>query len=271
MKLSYKKYPALVFADKKKLMPHLGRIKSQFDAAFAKLDPKSEDYSLAWVEHQMMCCGYMTDKPIYFLSEAFQNAVEKNESKLADLLNDNPDIINDTFENCIIVTKQGDIHTMHILDKNRQFYCRQNSNGAIVHCCIFDKSTFDTKVYFTVDAATALKSLHAMQKVITFKKYASVDLEIIKPGEKKKVKDAEAGKVLNEMGIEAIMLDSTWFREIIRNEGFKVRGHFRLQPCKNEKGEWTRKIIYIEEFEKHGYHRRAKIAVEQETIEQALS
>lgn len=271
MKLSYKKYPALVFADKVKMEPRMEKIKSDFETIFAKLDRNSEDYNLTWVEYQMVCKGFMMNKPIYFLSEAFQKAFEKNESKIAELLNNNPDIINDTFDNCIVVTKQSDIHTLHILDNNQLFYCRQNSNGAIVHCCIFDKSTFNTKVIFTVDAATTLKSLTALQKLIIFKKYASVDLEIIKPGEKKKVKDAEAGKVINEMGIEAIMLDSTWFREIIRNEGFKVRGHFRLQPCKNEKGEWTRKIIYIEEFEKHGYHRKAKIAIEHETIEQALS
>jgi len=34
-------------------------------------------------------------------------------------------------------------------------------------------------------------------------------------------------------------------------DGFKVQGHFRSQPYKNEKGEWTRKIIYIEEYKKH--------------------
>lgn len=32
-----------------------------------------------------------------------------------------------------------------------------------------------------------------------------------------------------------------------------------LQPKKNDKGEWIKELIYINEFEKHGYHRQAKI------------
>ena len=66
--------------------------------------------------------------------------------------------------------------------------------------------------------------------LILFKKYASVELVTVEAGKKKKVDGVDNGKVLNEMGVDVTLLDSSWFREIIRNEGFKVRGHFRLQP-----------------------------------------
>ena len=59
--------------------------------------------------------------------------------------------------------------------------------------------------------------------------------------------------------IKGVVLDSRWFTTICRDEGFLVSGHFRLQPCKDEQGEWTRKLIYINPYAKHGYHRLAPI------------
>lgn len=49
-------------------------------------------------------------------------------------------------------------------------------------------------------------------------------------------------------------LDATWYTEYIRTEGFGVRGHWRLQHYKDED-----KIIFIAPFQKHGYHRKAKL------------
>lgn len=51
--------------------------------------------------------------------------------------------------------------------------------------------------------------------------------------------------------------DCSWYTTIVRNEGFSVKGHFRLQPC--GKGKRQRKLIYIREFQKHGYVRRARL------------
>ena len=48
-------------------------------------------------------------------------------------------------------------------------------------------------------------------------------------------------------------MDCTWFTTIVRNECFSVRGHFRLQPQKDNTGNWTKELIYINEFQKHGY------------------
>ena len=83
---------------------------------------------------------------------------------------------------------------------------------------------------------------------LIFKKYAKVEIEISKCGEKKKsniLKD----DVRNILPFNVKILDCTWFTTICRNEGFKVRGHFRLQP-KKVNGEWVKELIYINEFEK---------------------
>ena len=88
-----------------------------------------------------------------------------------------------------------------------------------------------------------------------FKKFADVETVFIK-GNSRGVFDAE--KVLNETGVPVLILDSKWFRNIVRSEGFAVRGHFRLQP-KKINGEWTKELIWINDFEKHGYTSKARI------------
>ena len=103
--------------------------------------------------------------------------------------------------------------------------------------------------------ATIFPLMRTLVDFEIFKKFADVETVVVE-SKVKKVIDRE--KVLNETGIPVIFLDSRWFRNIIRNDGFGVRGHFRLQP-KKINGEWTRELIWINDFEKHGYHSKARI------------
>jgi hypothetical protein len=66
-------------------------------------------------------------------------------------------------------------------------------------------------------------------------------------------------KYLNETNSDIEYLDSKWFTTLINSKGFKVRGFFRMQP-KKKNGEWTKELIWVEEFEKKGYVRNAKIS-----------
>lgn len=100
--------------------------------------------------------------------------------------------------------------------------------------------------------------------VSLFLKYADVEVINIYGNQRKTLPD-KSDVFENKSGVRVQYIDSRWVREIIRTEGFKVRGHFRLQPIKDEDGEWTRKLIYIKEFEKHGYHRRALKTLENQT------
>lgn len=63
-------------------------------------------------------------------------------------------------------------------------------------------------------------------------------------------------KHLSESNQDITIVDSNWFREIIRTEGFLVRGHFRLQPF--GEGRQQRRLKWIAPFQKHGYRRKAK-------------
>ena len=94
---------------------------------------------------------------------------------------------------------------------------------------------------------------------LLFKKYGNVDIETVFANKTLKRSQILGEKVNNFMGIDVQVLDSRWFTTICRDEGFLVSGHFRLQPCKDENGEWTKRLIYINPYAKHGYHRLAPI------------
>lgn len=58
------------------------------------------------------------------------------------------------------------------------------------------------------------------------------------------------------------IIDSNWFRTLIRTGAFSVSGHFRLQPYGKQR--LQRRLQWISEFQKHGYIRKAKILINNE-------
>lgn len=109
-----------------------------------------------------------------------------------------------------------------------------------------DKQTWGNNVYWCI------------LSYLAFKKYAPIEKNVIGSNTRTNIPHNNE-RILNETDVKLNYIDCTWFTEIIKKGDFKVRGHFRLQPCKNEKREWTKKLIYINEFMKHGYHRQAGI------------
>lgn len=91
--------------------------------------------------------------------------------------------------------------------------------------------------------------------VLLFKKYAQV--EVVESKARTKI-HAHGCKYLNETDLDIEYLDSKWFTSLVNCKGFKVGGHFRLQPKKKD-GEWTKELIWIQDFEKKGYNRKAGI------------
>ena len=99
---------------------------------------------------------------------------------------------------------------------------------------------------------------------LAVKKYAKVETIVVPANTIKIVEDKILGykqkeKVKNDSGQEVIIMDSRWFVKIINDNDIFVRGFFRLQNKKNEKGEWYKELIFIDSFVRHGYHRNAKI------------
>lgn len=91
--------------------------------------------------------------------------------------------------------------------------------------------------------------------VSMFKTYAEVETKIIPPNSKVKGIDC---KYVNDTKLKLTYLDSKWFTNLVKSDGFNVRGHFRLQPKKKD-GVWTKELIWINEFIKTGYTAPARI------------
>lgn len=253
MKLSYRNYPILALFDKK------------YCETVTLMNNPEADSNTEVLKYANKCIqgGYLCDMPIYYVSKEFNDALNKNALKLRDVVRKDIELIKELYEPGVVFFPEGEamIYCRNE-DGSRQIFMIANKEGRVNDVFI---GSWSNRKYLLQDEESHTCTNRRMLRyclLMAFKRFATVELEIIEPHKKTKSNIDKQGKVINDTGVEVTMLDSRWFREIIRNEGFKVRGHFRLQPYKNEHGEWTRKFIYIEEFEKHGYHRRAKMSVE---------
>lgn len=99
---------------------------------------------------------------------------------------------------------------------------------------------------------------------LAVKKYVKVETVVVPTGTITQLDDTVLGyktkeKIRNESGQEVIVMDSRWFRKIVNDNDIFVRGYFKMQPKKNEMGEWYKELIFVNPFVRHGYHRNAKI------------
>lgn len=85
--------------------------------------------------------------------------------------------------------------------------------------------------------------------------WAEVQLKKVSTTVKKEVKKNKKTQTVTESGLDYYLFDSKWYTEISNDESFQVSGHFRLQPY----GDGSRRLIWINEFTKNGYHRKATI------------
>lgn len=114
---------------------------------------------------------------------------------------------------------------------------------------------------------TPLHSLSAgiidtVKYFILFCHFADVSDEFMaRPGSRKAREQAHSeDAVVNDTRINVRRLDVPYYKNVSRDVGFPVRGHFRMQPV--GPGRIHRRLIFIESFMKTGYHRRAgKLAV----------
>lgn len=90
---------------------------------------------------------------------------------------------------------------------------------------------------------------------LCLRQWAEVQLGKISTKIKKEIKKNKKIQVVTESGLDYYLFDSKWYTEISNNESFQVSGHFRLQPY----GDGSRRLIWINEFTKNGYHRKATI------------
>lgn len=92
------------------------------------------------------------------------------------------------------------------------------------------------------------KIINKLIVYLAVKKYVKVDTIIVPPGTITRLDDKiydyqTKDKIRNESGQKVIVMDSRWFRKIVNDNNIFVRGFFRFQNKKNERGEWYKELI----------------------------
>lgn len=204
-------------------------------------------------------------KNIYYLPKSFTHTHITVGPKLDPLFT--PEVMMDIHEDCCFVLHNGitmlstwceDVGKYHFLMFNQGFlmvwhmYELEPNDGL--------KNDFSVSCWpEPKDKDWASAWVYQFYGALLFKKYGQMEVETVARNKTLMRSEILGEKINNFMGIDVQVLDSRWFTTICRDEGFLVSGHFRLQPCKDEHGEWTRKLIYINPYAKHGYHRLAPI------------
>jgi len=195
---------------------------------------------------------------ILVLSSAFESAAREAARKLLDAYLDapmSPEDAEPMYGTCVMsdgVIMFGFQKTSVGVISQETFWF--NKSGSLA-AAIYDEGNGRKLNWGTNSATPEHRKLLANQSIlyplvtILFKKYASIETKYIQAN--KKLKDTHC-KYVNDTNVGITHLDSKWFTTIVKSDGFKVRGHFRFQPKKKD-GEWTKELIWINEFQKDGY------------------
>lgn len=264
MKISYSNYPILEKLYKGSLgnMPLFHTDKKFFDI-----------YGSAFVNNWKFNCKYFQNE-INVISIPFYEATVKAEKSLVDLwedivLNDSADF---DIKGCYIMgdfvfminyeVKKGSEDNelfLYMFDKqgiplamfNDSSKYKIYQNGWISSCFSIENKPTEIQDWI----------MYKFRDIVIlrmFKTYADVETKIIPPNSK--IKDIDC-KYVNDTKLKLTYLDSKWFTNLVKSDGFNVRGHFRLQP-KKENGRWTKELIWISEFQKSGYTAKARITTQ---------
>jgi len=238
------------------------------DKDFFENDMFFYDFAKRWSTYQPKF-----SKTVNVISESFYDATTNAAKKLfyiaKEIIKNETLEINETFINgaftAMISCKLVEIE--NVIENEFTFFVFDTKTSAPVLYASKDKGIPDL-AWVSKEAQSALNiSFDEIQKlpvrmfrdflyIALFKQYAEVETKFIASG--KRVKDINT-KYVNDSRIDLTFLNSKWFTNLVKSDAFKVRGHFRLQPYKNEKGQLFKKIIWIEDFMKEGYTSPAKI------------
>jgi len=179
----------------------------------------------------------------------FKNTEELNPLEILDILNQ-PSLTG-------TLINHDEIHLYKITQERTILYefWYDRDHGRILLICYYDSAHIEhshTIVYedYLRSPVYHMTQLLRVEFIQLFKKYAQVEVKYLPP--KLKPKDA-IHKNTNSTNCGVTILNSKWFTTLVKSDAFKVSGHFRLQPKKDASGEWTKELIWINEFIKTGY------------------
>lgn len=124
----------------------------------------------------------------------------------------------------------------------------------------FDLTKEELKMIPTQDQSIG----HRFFKLIMYIELSGLQSIKVSPGNKVKYGKGGDDKILNDTFMKNVYLvNAHWNKIVIVQGGFKVSGHFRVQPCGAGRKDY--KLIWIDEFKKGSYVRRAGREIRDET------
>lgn len=158
--------------------------------------------------------------------------------------------------------------TIEIIISERELYrCYYDGNrlySVLINIDYYvENNPYITYKAFSIDPTTGIKSWNydtvqsiaeRFFRMLVFLYFSDIKRVVVNPNQK--IGTISTGTYKNELKNPFIIVDSMWNNIVVRNIGFTVSGHFRLQPC--GKGLSDLKLIFIDEFQKEGYVRGAK-------------
>ncbi len=254
MRISYEKFPALRLLDENekqylRLHPNIVQHK---DTIYNLLKSRRKDYL-----------------DINVISKRFESGAVKASASLMPLWQDAMLNKEENIEIKGTYIFNRSVCFMYINTKSNTTHCFVfHQNGSLVAFSCAEDLSKEENNYLWFDGVafqTLLEFTEYIRAVICFslfKTYATVETEVVNLNKKIKP-EGESEPLYNAIPFPVTWLNCNWFTNIIRSQGFGVRGHFRMQPIKVN-GEWTRELIWINPFQKNGYTRKATIVLNEE-------
>jgi hypothetical protein len=256
MRINANTHPAYQILQSGNLMP------LQIDTMFQEILDK--DFTLFKLLQSIKFSFSRVNKR-YYITSTFKDAIELATPKILDK---NLHINSIPTDSGMFFTEKGfSIYTTHPSDNIKIVLYGFNKQGVLTTYAFLNKenmvgglacSTLNGQPYNDIIGLNNYVS--SVLCTLYFIHNCEIEVKEIKPKEKTHFNN---DKYFNETTSNITVLDCRWFTDLVRNIPFQVKGHFRWQVHgeKNQK----RKLIWIEEFEKHGYSRKAtKSIIEQD-------
>jgi len=202
----------------------------------------------------------------YYITDSFQDAIEKAMPKLQELFAKNLGSKSFTInfqEPKLFMHKNGFcMHRIVEVDGCKYFQFSIHSKEALVGFGHIDASIdFKGKDHnshgFLASKAEGsgvdlfFQFWLSYMLLLTFMQECEVERIVVQPDKRIKY---DKKKYVNDTRTPLTFLDCRWFRELIIDAPFGVSGHLRWQPC--GEGRTKKKLIWIAPYEKKGYHRK---------------
>jgi hypothetical protein len=167
-----------------------------------------------------------------------------------DSIKENVRSVNFNFTDIVILLENDNQGIVKINRLGEDFEYLHISGLNTAYKLTFDRYSFLTKEFLFPENEDSKFVI----QLLTYLFYGDITEKHVKP--KSKVALGSFQSFVNNSKLDITIINSLW-KQRISTDGFKVRGHFRLQPFGIERKK--RKLIWIEEFEKDGYNRKATI------------